>query len=89
MTFLAILLATIVGAIFHWVKKRYRGQTLSSLGQYLLVHKDATIRAFTAIFAAATGMYVADLELNGQTLAQAFTLGFGLDSLFNKSPEEK
>lgn len=89
MTFAILLLVAYIGLFLHWYKKRVRKQTLHSFKRYLLAHRNETKKSLISIFTAIIALYqVGDVELSSQTLANAFGIGYALDSALNKVPED-
>ena len=96
MTDFSILLSYIaigfVGALFHYVKKRYiECMILDSLEQYLFGHFRSTLNAAWSIVASEVTLAVANTAdpFTLAAVAGAFTAGYTIDSALNRDSFHK
>ena len=88
MLFVFTLIGTL-GMICHWAKKVGRGESKSSLIEYILSNKWHTLAAFSTMFAGVLTLIDTDAALSQQTFAMAWMAGFGADSLANKDADKE
>lgn len=79
----ALIATGLLGLVAHWYKRKRLEQTSSSLWKYLITYPD---RSFYSIVAMGSAVMAISGELGTQTLMQAFTIGYTLDSVLNKDP---
>ena len=79
----------VVGMVAHWAKRWKKGETITTLSQYVLTNKLATAKAILATIvgvSTAIGTGADYHTLNG--IGLLFMAGYGADSLFNKDTED-
>jgi hypothetical protein len=86
------ILFGVIGASFHYVKKRYVDETTTlTFKEYLSTNKKATFNAFFTIVSAEVGLSLLHSGGDFLTLAEfvgALTTGYTADSGLNSSKEE-
>lgn len=82
------LLIGILGAIAHYVKKRYGDKTIDcSLWAYIEGNPSSTLKAFYSLFAAEFSLMLAHTSFNWQELGLVWTAGYVADSWLNRASE--
>lgn len=87
---MTLLLAAVLGTFMHWVKMRWKQETLAGPILYLVSHPWSTFSMFGAT-AIACGAIITTGVLASMTLPVIFWMGLGtgytLDSAVNKGPD--
>jgi hypothetical protein len=75
----------LIGVYVHWLKRKLRQQTGVTFLKYIKDHPNNTLSAVGSIFASVFLLFQGgDMGLEMRNLALAFSIGFSLDSMFNK-----
>lgn len=89
MDFLIIYSIGFAGMVAHWAKRWNKGETITTLGKYIITNIPATIKAVLGMFVGVSlALYGgADYHIPiGASLI--FMGGYGSDSFFNKDTED-
>lgn len=89
MTFIYILMASLIGVVGHWVTRWSQGRTNSTFWEYLMCYKANTLSSIFSILASSSAVYTTtpvDIEGHGllMLLLGCYSSGYMLDSKVNK-----